>query len=160
MNCLTSCQTTLDLGSWEVRKFQGSPWKLGIAGNILAGLLKITFWQLLCKIAKKTAVKHFIEKPILRNFVYCLQYFVQGCPRKHVFISNSAQTKWNLCTFFIYFGIWKNLFTLETRKKVAKKTLIWYISRSAILHFSVKYKFGTKNRSNWNSAVFMYSFFY
>ena len=43
---------------------------------------------------------------------------------------------------------------------VAKKTWIWYISRTTILHFSMKYKFGGKHCSNFSRAVFMIFFFF
>lgn len=63
--------------------------------------------------------------------------------------------------FFMYFSILKTLLTLQTyiqRKRVVIKTEIWFCLRSGILHFSVKYKFGTKIRSNWSRSVSMYSF--
>ena len=38
---------------------------------------------------------------------------------------------------------------------LSSHTYIWYISKSTILHFSVKYKFGTKRPSNCSRVVIM-----
>lgn len=67
----------------------------------------------------------------------------------------------NKFTFSIYFSVSKNYFTLHTHilgKWVPTKTYICYISRSAILHFSIKHKCGTKYCSNRSRAVFMQEF--
>ena len=45
-------------------------------------------------VLKKSAKKHSIEKHILQILVIYLQSFVQDCLRRHIFISNSAQTPW------------------------------------------------------------------
>ena len=45
-------------------------------------------------VLKISAKKHSIEKHILQILVIYLQSFVQDCLRRHIFISNSAQTPW------------------------------------------------------------------
>ena len=48
------------------------------------------------KNCKKSAVKHSIERPILLNFLNLGAIFAHDCQRKHIFVSNSAQTLPNL----------------------------------------------------------------
>ena len=64
--------------------------------------------------------------------------------------------------FFINFSISRDSFALWTdiwRNWFVTKTLIWYISKSFILQFSIKYKFDTRSRFNWSRAVFMQRFY-
>ena len=48
------------------------------------------------------AVKYYIEKPMLLNLVNLLQYFVEGCLRKYMIVSNSTKTPLNLHLQYIF----------------------------------------------------------
>ena len=52
---------------------------LGIDGKGLTQTSKRHILTVLPQICKKSAVKHFIEKPMLLNFVYLFTIFCQGC---------------------------------------------------------------------------------
>ena len=66
-------------------------------------------------------------------------------------------------TFAEDFTIWKVPFALQIDIKgnsVAKTIWIWYFSKNTILHFSVKYEFGTKRCSSCSRAVFKKRFYF
>ena len=62
----------------ELGNFQKITETLGFDGKYPAVQPKDKFWHFLVKYCKKSAVKHFIEKPIFLNFVNLSQTF---CPR-------------------------------------------------------------------------------
>ena len=67
-----------------------------IDGKILSWPPKKRILTVALQNCEKLAVRHSTENPCYLISWIRLQYFVQGCLRKCIFISNSAQTPWNL----------------------------------------------------------------
>ena len=137
----------------------------GFHGEYPAVRPKAKFWRYLVKNCKKSAVKHSIENLFCRILWICLQPFVQDCLKTQVSISNSLQVPW----FYIFWRFWyfrrlvlfSNWYLRQLRsKKYLNMIWIWYFSKNTILHFGVKYEFGTKRCSSCNRAVFKKRFYF
>ena len=70
---------------------------LGTDGKVLTWSLKRQILAVVRQNCETSIVKHSIEISMLLNFyLVCLNYFVQGCLKKHIFISNSVLTPYDL----------------------------------------------------------------
>ena len=91
-------------------------------------------------------MKDCIQKSILLDFVNLFT----------TFIFNSVQTpRFYIFWTFQYFKRTTGFSIWYLGQLSCSKDLKWYISKSTILLFGVKYKFGTKGPSNCGKAVFM-----
>ena len=64
-SCLTNCQVTQELQSYEIRKFQETPWNDWVWYGVFSSPLTKQNLTVVLQNCKKLAVKHFIQKPIL-----------------------------------------------------------------------------------------------
>ena len=74
---------------------------LGFGGEVLSRTPKTQILTMLLQDYEKSALKHFIQKPLLLNFVVLSTIICPRLSEEAIFISNSAQTLWNLHILYI-----------------------------------------------------------
>ena len=105
-SCFTSCQTTWDLGSEEIRKYYENlkPSKNYSLVSSLHPKMK------LLSIKRKTVLKlklNFYRSALFHtNTKVSLIYFGKDCLWKQYFASNSPQFYWNMICFTILLTLW------------------------------------------------------
>ena len=83
---------------------------------------------------EKSVVKHFIINLCYLISLICLQHFVQGCLRKHIFISNSIQRPWNFHFWYVLvFQSAHLLFKLIFRANDLPQSRKFYIFQEALV---------------------------
>ena len=107
---------------------------LGTDGKVVSRPTKRQSLTVLLQNCEKSVVKHFIEKPVLISWI-CLQYFAQGCLRKHVFISNLFHTRTELISL-INFIISEDSVTLHIHMSCHKDLNLIYFEKHYFCTFA------------------------
>ena len=143
----------------EIRKFYENPRNSWTWWRVPGLSPKCQILKFLSEKSQKISCKTFYWKTLV-----CLKPFL--FTTKIVWGDRFLFLIWSKpldCTLSEDFGIWQDPFALQIDIKgnsVAKNTKIWYLSKNTILHFSVKYQFGTKCRSSCSRAVFKKRFYF